>query len=86
MLGLAISLAGTAEDGYLTAIAVSMWPLQVGTVDRVHCPVRSCCLVSRFLIILWLFWFSHSYSPSLLRTGQRGPNPLHTDMFRHLQI
>ncbi|KAI9575023.1 hypothetical protein HD554DRAFT_2234553 [Boletus coccyginus] len=29
MLGLAISLAGTAEDGLLTAIAVSMWPLQV---------------------------------------------------------
>ncbi|KAG8218323.1 hypothetical protein J3R82DRAFT_3937 [Butyriboletus roseoflavus] len=29
MLGLAISLAGTAENGYLTAIAVSMWPFQI---------------------------------------------------------
>ncbi|KAF8121354.1 hypothetical protein EV363DRAFT_1186472 [Boletus edulis] len=29
MLGLAISLAGTAEQGYLTAIAVSMWPFQI---------------------------------------------------------
>ena len=55
MLGLAISLAGTAEDGYLTAIAVSMWPLQVGTLDRVHCPVHSCHSVSRFLIILGRF-------------------------------
>ena len=34
MLGLAISLAGTAENGYLTAIAVSMWPFQVGTLDH----------------------------------------------------
>ena len=34
MLGLAISLAGTAESGYLKAIAVSMWPFQVGTFDR----------------------------------------------------
>ncbi|KAG9317144.1 hypothetical protein JVU11DRAFT_1336 [Chiua virens] len=29
MLGLAFSLAGTAENGLLTAIAVSMWPFQI---------------------------------------------------------
>ncbi|KAH0839601.1 hypothetical protein J3R83DRAFT_517 [Lanmaoa asiatica] len=29
MLGLAISLSGTAEGGYLTAIAVTMWPFQI---------------------------------------------------------
>jgi hypothetical protein len=31
MLGLGISLAGTAEDGFLAAIAVSMFPMQVRT-------------------------------------------------------
>lgn len=47
MLGLAISLAGTAEQGYLKAIAVSMWPFQVGRPDRVYRPVHSRLSVSR---------------------------------------
>lgn len=41
MLGLAISLAGTAENGYLTAIAVSMWPFQVSVAECVG-HMRSC--------------------------------------------
>lgn len=40
MLGLAISLAGMAENGYLTAIAVSMWPFQVGLNEEDPC---ACC-------------------------------------------
>lgn len=48
MLGLAISLAGTAEDGYLTAIAVSMWPFQVGILDHAHLAICSYHLIFRF--------------------------------------
>lgn len=52
MLGLAISLAGTAENGYLKAIAVSMWPFQVGAFDRIYCLVHSCYSDFRFSITL----------------------------------